>query len=97
MNCKEVGFACGNFVAVMIIGTIMSSQLVLALQSNGASIIAPGQLNGSDSQSANAISLGAQEKAIPQHGTLPGGGCLASSLSPGHLFNQEPTTTEANP
>jgi hypothetical protein len=51
MNCKEVGFACGNFVAVMIIGTIMSSQLVLALQSNGASIFAPGQLNGSDSQS----------------------------------------------
>ena len=46
MNCKEVGFACGNFVAVMIIGTIMSSQPVLALQSNGASIFAPGQLNG---------------------------------------------------
>ena len=99
INQERTSIAIFGVITAMIVGTVMSSQLVFAIQSNGASVFAPGQLKGfeSDSQSASAISPGSQEKAVPQHGRLPGGGCLAASISPGHLFKQEPTTTDINP
>ncbi len=84
-------------LAGVIVGTLMSTPSVSAIQSNGASLIAPGnvKVSESDSQSASAFAPGSLEKVVK--GRLPGGGCIASINSPGHLFQQEPTTTDISP
>ena len=79
-------------ILTTLFGLGLSSQSALAF--TGASVFAPGIV---DSQIASDISPGASEKGIEQHGRLPGGGCLAAMVSPGHLFRQEPTTTDINP
>jgi hypothetical protein len=90
-----------SILMALLLGIGLGSQYALAQDtiSHGASGLSPGILKSTetDSQSANTISPGASESAIEQHGRLPGGGCLASEISPGNLFRQEPTTTDTNP
>jgi hypothetical protein len=86
----------GSFLA-LIVFMALNNNHAFALQSDGASIFAPGnvKVSESDSQSASAFAPGALEQVV--HGKLPGGGCIASINSPGNLFRQEPTTSDINP
>jgi hypothetical protein len=80
--------------SLFVVGIGSQSVLAQEINPHGASQFAPGIV---DSDTASTTSPGAAEKGIEQHGRLPGGGCLAAIISPGHLFRLEPTTTDTSP
>lgn len=96
INRTKKSVAMFGILTAMLFGIGLGGQYASAQEANspGASQFAPGVV---DSDSASNISPGAAEKGIEQHGRLPGGGCLAALISPGHLFRLEPTTTDTNP
>jgi hypothetical protein len=96
INQIRKSLAMPGILAALLFLVGISTQNVLAQEftPNGASQFAPGIV---DSDTASNISPGAAEKGIEQHGRLPGGGCLAAVISPGHLFKLGPTTTDTSP
>jgi hypothetical protein len=98
INRTKKSVAMLSILTALLFGIGLSGQYVSAQEANspGASELAPGvQVLIDPDLSASNISPGAEEKEIK--GKLPGGGCLAASISPGHLFRLEPTTTDTNP
>jgi hypothetical protein len=99
INQSRTSVAIFGVLAAVIVGTLMSTQSAsAALQSNGASLFAPGHGAVVPGSLENAADKPVHEdEGQQQHGKLPGGGCIASFASPGHLFIQEPTITDINP